>query len=297
MAEAAPDPHLAPRPAAVRDEAPLPRLSVRLRLWYLLSGCLFWAGYGVLGLRRSVIRENLRRSFPDLSRAELGRLRREFIGRQAEIFAETMYGASLPRDELHARVRILDAALLEQAAAPRPLILATGHQCNFEWMLLRVSADLGPGLVALYKPLRNQWFEQRFRRLRTRFGAHLIAAKSVLRELARFREARAIGIVADQVPRTSPEKLWLQFLHQDTAFYMGPELLGRALRSQVAYVSMRRIARGVYEIEIQPLNEPGERLATGQVTERYARALERDIGRDPAGWWWSHKRWKLSRPQ
>ena len=78
---------------------------------------------------------------------------------------------------------------------------------------------------------------------------------------------------------------------------MGPEMLGRALRSQVAYVSMRRLTRGCYEIELQPLNEPGEKLTTGLLTERYARALERDIRNDPAGWWWSHRRWKLTRPQ
>jgi lauroyl/myristoyl acyltransferase len=25
--------------------------------------------------------------------------------------------------------------------------------------------------------------------------------------------------------------------------------------------------------------------------------LERDIEADPAGWWWSHKRWKLKPPE
>jgi Kdo2-lipid IVA lauroyltransferase/acyltransferase len=44
------------------------------------------------------------------------------------------------------------------------------------------------------------------------------------------------------------------------------------------------------------LNVAGEKLASGELTERYARALERDIRRDPAGWWWSHQRWKLKRP-
>ena len=163
-------------------------------------------------------------------------------------------------------------------------------------MLLRVSVDLGPRLLALYKPLRSAWFEARFRHLRTRFGANLVPAKSIVRELARFREASAIGIIADQVPRTSPEKLWMQFLHQDTPFFMGPEMLGRALRSQVAYVSMQRVRRGCYEIELQPLHAPGEKLMSGEITERYVRALERDIRRDPAGWWWSHRRWKLQRP-
>jgi KDO2-lipid IV(A) lauroyltransferase len=118
-----------------------------------------------------------------------------------------------------------------------------------------------------------------------------------LRELARFRAARGIGLVADQVPRSSPEKHWTTFLHQPTAFYMGPELLGRALRSQVVYVSMRRLGRGRYTLELQPLSEPGEKTATGVITDRYAAALQRDIEADPAGWWWSHKRWKLKPPE
>jgi len=33
----------------------------------------------------------------------------------------------------------------------------------------------------------------------------------------------------------------------------------------------------------------------GEITDRYARALEAWIREDPAGWWWSHKRWKLTR--
>jgi Kdo2-lipid IVA lauroyltransferase/acyltransferase len=130
------------------------------------------------------------------------------------------------------------------------------------------------------------------RSLRTRFGARLVSAKSVLQELARMRDVGAIGLLADQVPRTSPEKHWLEFLAQETAFYMGPELLGRALRAQVCLIRMRRLARGRYEITFQPLNDQGEKLPHGEVTARYARGLEAWIREDPAGWWWTHRRWK-----
>ncbi|HVN43098.1 MAG TPA: lysophospholipid acyltransferase family protein, partial [Steroidobacteraceae bacterium] len=117
----------------------------------------------------------------------------------------------------------------------------------------------------------------------------------VLAELARFREAGAIGLVADQVPRASPERHWVPFLHQDTAFYMGTELIARALRTRVVLVKMRRLERGRYALDLLPLNEAGEKLPGGALTERYARALEAWIEQDPAGWWWSHKRWKLKR--
>ena len=120
-------------------------------------------------------------------------------------------------------------------------------------------------------------------------------AKSIIRELSKFREAAALGFAADQVPKSSPEKHWTHFLHQDTAFYMGPELLARALRSRVVAMNMRRLGRGRYEVTLEPLTEMGERLPMGEATERYARTLERWIRDDPANWWWAHKRWKIKR--
>lgn len=271
------------------------RESALLRACYALTRGIFQIGYGLFGLRRSVIRGNLERSFPDLSPRERRAIERQFVRRQSELAAEVLYAFRIGPEELCERTRLVNPEILAAAAPPRPFVLAAAHHCNFEWMLLRISLELGPQLLALYKPLKNARADAAFRRMRTRFGARLVQAKSILRELATFRDARAIGMVADQVPRTSPEKHWLGFLGQDTAFFMGPELLARALRSQVLYVHMRRLERGVYEVGLQPLNAPGEKLGVGELTGRYAAALERDIRSDPAGWWWSHRRWKLKR--
>lgn len=276
-------------------EAAPTRDPLRLRLYYACFAVVAWLVVRVFGMRRAVTRENLRRSFPGQSVDELRAIEREYVRRQAEVFAEILYAQRLTADELRERVTLVNPDVLAQAQPPRPLVLAGAHQCNWEWMLLRVSLDLGPRLLGLYKPIRNSRVDQWFIRLRSRFGARLIPAKSVLQELARFREAGAIGLIADQVPKTSPEKHWLEFLHQDTAFYMGPELMARALRSQVVCVKMRRLARGRYALEFNALNEPGEKLPNGTLTERYARHLEAWVREDPAGWWWGHKRWKLRR--
>jgi KDO2-lipid IV(A) lauroyltransferase len=114
--------------------------------------------------------------------------------------------------------------------------------------------------------------------------------------MVRVRAARVLGLIADQVPRTSPDRLWTRFLNQDTAFFKGPERMARVLRAPIVYASMRRLDRGRYEVELMPLTVAGERLPGGTATERYARVLERDIIREPAAWWWSHRRWKLSPP-
>ena len=271
-----------------------------LRWRYALARVAFALAYQVLGLRRGVIRGNLERSFPALDTASRRRIAREFIARQSQVFAEIDYARLISEQDLRERVRLLDPTGALDAAGPdeRGLdLIVGGHQCNFEWLLLRLSLDLGPGLVALYKPLRGARAERYVRSMRTRFGARMLPAKSVTRELATVRGARALGMVADQVPRTSPERHWTTFLRQPTAFFKGPERLARALRGRIVYVSMRRLGRGRYEIELEPLTAVGTRLPNGEATERYVRVLERDIDADPAGWWWSHKRWKLRPPE
>jgi len=266
---------------------------LRLRAYYVIAGVVAWIAHRLLGFRRSVIRGNLSRSFPELPVARLREIEREFIRRQGELAAEVLYASRIGPDELRERVTLANPDLLASAAAPRPLILVGAHHGNFEWMLQRVSLELGERLVGLYKPISNARVDAWFLRMRARFGARMIAAKSLLQELARFRDAAGIGFLADQVPRTSPEKHWMEFLGQDTAFFMGPELLARALRSPACIVRMRRLERGRYELEFEPLNVAGEKLPNGELTERYAHALEAWIRDDPAGWWWSHKRWKL----
>jgi KDO2-lipid IV(A) lauroyltransferase len=265
-----------------------------LRWRYAVFGLVFFVAYRVLGLRRQVIRDNLRRSFPAGQAAELRAIRNDFVRRQGEIFAEIDYARRhIGAAELCGRVQLIDPHSLLGPGGP-PLILLGAHQCNFEWMLLRVSVELGAGVIGLYKPLKG-YGERYFLELRTRFGAQLLPSKSIREELGRIREARALGLIADQVPRTSPERHWTTFLAQDTAFFKGPERLSRLLRAQVVYVKMRRHRRGVYEIELVPLNAPGGKLPAGELTERYARTLEGEIQADPAGWWWSHRRWKLKR--
>ena len=182
---------------------------LRLRLYYTLAGALAWLAYRVLGLRRSVVRGNLQRSFPEWSAEQQRAARREFARRQGELTAEVFYAEHIDEAELRARVTLVNPQVVAAAAAPRPVILVGAHHGNFEWMVLRMSLEFGDRLIGLYKPLRQPPIDRRMKAMRSRFGARLVPAKSILRELANFREAAAIGLVADQVPRTSPEKHWV----------------------------------------------------------------------------------------
>ena len=265
-----------------------------LRLLYALGGAVAWFAYRVLRLRREVIRGNLERSFPEWRKERLMAVEREFARRQGELVAELLYSPWLDEGEMRGRLAFVNAEAIREATPERPVIVVTAHVGNFEWGIQRVALEAGKGVIGLYKPMRNERVDRWFRQRRSRFGGRLVPAKDVMQEVARG-DVAVICIVADQAPTTSPRRHWTRFLGQDTAFYMGPERLARVMRARVVVAGIRRLRRGCYEAVFESVKEQGERLPAGEITERYARALERWVRDDPPGWWWSHKRWKLTR--
>jgi KDO2-lipid IV(A) lauroyltransferase len=264
---------------------------------YALASFLAFLAYRVFPYRQEVVRENLSKSFPDLDEAGLrGTIKRYYLG-FAQVLVELIKAASLPADEFLQRVKITGLegprALLD---AGKPVLLVAAHQCNWEWMLLGLSQQLGYRIDAAYKPLVNPWAEREMLAIRTRFGSRLVPAKTLLGDIIKHRkDVRAVCMVADQEPTTSQHKHWTRFLNRETAFYMGAEEIARVTRYPAFFVGMRRVKRGFYQIDVLPLTKDGETLATGEMTERYARLVEAQIRAAPPDWPWSHKRWRLKK--
>jgi len=264
---------------------------------YGIAHALAWLAWRVVRYQSDIVRENLATAFPELDAAALARLMGRYYRGFAEVLVEVVKAASVPPEELRRRVHVknLDAAR-ELIAAGTPVLLIAAHQCNWEWMLLSLSLELGHPLDAAYKPLVDAWAEREMLKVRTRFGSRLVPAQELLGDIIkRGRTPRAIAMVADQEPRTSEHKHWTRFLNRDTAFYVGAEEIARATRFPVFFVAMRRSGRGRYEIELEPLAARGATLAPGELTERYVQKVEAQIRSAPADWPWSHKRWKLKR--
>jgi len=270
---------------------------IPLRALYGVAGFLGWLAFRVFPYRERLVRENLTRAFPDFDEARLRSVMRGYYLGFAQMLVEVIKSVTLPADEIRRRVRIvnLEAArtLLEQGQS---VLLVAAHQCNWEWMLLALSIELGYPLDAAYKPLVDNWAEREMRKVRTRFGCRLVPAKDLLPDIIKRRGVvRAVALVADQEPTTSEHKYWTGFLNRDTAFYLGPEEIARVTGFPVFFVAMRRTARGHYEMQFEPLASAGQSLPAGALTERYAHRVEEQIRSAPGDWPWSHKRWKLKR--
>jgi KDO2-lipid IV(A) lauroyltransferase len=272
--------------------------SVPLASLYRFGNFLAFLAWRVFPYRPHVVRENLRKAFPSLDEPALRRLMREYYAAFAEVLMEIVKSPALTREALSERVTFGN---LELARAPlaqgRSVLLVAGHQCNWEWLLLALSAELGYPLDAAYKPLVDSWAEREMLKIRSRFGARMVPADSLAAEIIRHaRSARAIAMVADQEPRGSEQKLWVRFLNRDSAFFVGPEEICRATGYPAFFMGMRRAERGRYEVRLTPISAADEKLAPGTFTERYARLVEQQIHAAPADWPWSHKRWKLKKP-
>lgn len=285
---------LAPQPSAwwVRWLAALP-----LPLLYGFASLIGWLAYRVFPYREELVHRNLALAFPQMDERALQRILRDYYAGFAQILVEIIKSAQMPAQEIRRRLRIRNLEQpLELLGQGRSVLFAAAHQCNWEWMLLGLSLELGYPLDAAYKPLVNPWAEREMKKVRARFGSRLVPAKDLLPDIIRRRGiVRAIAMVADQEPTTSEHKHWTRFLNRDTAFYMGPEEISRATRLPVFFVAMRRVGRGFYEMEFELLALPEERLPPGELTERYARRVEQQIRAAPPDWPWSHKRWKLKR--
>jgi Kdo2-lipid IVA lauroyltransferase/acyltransferase len=266
-------------------------------LLYGFASLLGWLSVRVYPYRLHVVRENLTKAFPDYDEAQLRAVIAGYYLAFAQLLVEIIKSAGMAPAEFRRRVRLVNLELArEHLDRGQSVLLVAAHQANWEWMLLALSLELGYPLDAAYKPLIDSWAEREMKKLRTRFGSRLVPAKDLLADIIRRRGiVRAVAMVADQEPTTSEHKHWTRFLNRDTAFFTGPEELARVTRFPAFFMGIKRCGRGHYEMQFTPLWSPGEVLAAGALTERYARLVEAQIRAAPSDWPWSHKRWKLKR--
>jgi KDO2-lipid IV(A) lauroyltransferase len=269
-----------------------------MRALYAFAGLLYLLAYYVARHRQHVIHEQLTKVFPAMREAERDAIHRRFLRNFCDVMVEVLKSVSMSPEQMSSHIRILNLkAARDFLDAGQSVMFVTSHLCNWEWLLQGVTLQLGYPVDAAYKPLRDAWAERLMHKVRSRFGARLVPAKELLADFLKRRAmVRAVAINADQAPVSTDKRYWTQFLGQETAFYVGAEQIARATRLPVLYLVMRRVRRGYYEVELRPLWDGRETLPANAITERYARACERDVFDHPADWLWSYRRWRLKKP-
>ncbi len=271
----------------------LSRLS--LQVLYRFSDFLFIVAYYLTGYRKKLVMNNLRQSFPDKSREEVCRIAKDFYRNLCDYAVESLKLIHISREELLDRVVFRNPeALIQHTSRGQSVMVLASHTFNWEWLLAAASARLPVQLDFVYQAQRSV-FANRFSLAgRCRFGAHPIERFQVGREnLARRNITRLLCIVADQYPGLQRDKkMVVNFLKQDTAFFLAPQTLANATGFPVYYAQIKKTGRGNYMVFFEFLGSPPFSGEEDTLIHRYAAAIERTIYERPSEWLWSHNRWK-----
>ena len=264
------------------------------------DGLLFPIMYHLVRYRRKVVAKNLRNAFPEKSDRERKSIERAFYHQFCDTIVETIYGFRISAEEMKQRVvfrNMEEVNRLVDAAGGGIFMLA--HMGNWEWQA-SVQSWVSPGVTELnvYRQLKNKSMDELMLAIRAKRGGACVEKRRILREMIRFRAEHkpvTIGLISDQKPRPEVTRTWVEFLHQDTGFLDGGEVLGTKFGYPVFYANIHRVKRGYYVTDFRTLAAHPEQCKQGEITAAYARELEQNIIEQPELWLWSHNRWKWKR--
>lgn len=267
------------------------KLPLRIHYW-VSDWVLFPLLFHVVGYRKKVVLDNLKRSFPQDTPQEVQKKAISFYHYLTDLFVETVKGFTISEGELRKRVQFDPFPALEQwFAEGKSAILSVGHYGNYEWVCMRLPEVMHHKLWVPYRQLTNPYFDALFTESRGKMGAVMFPTFETYNRLRKVNQPIVLALANDQA--SPPDKsYWTTFLNQDTSFFWGTERIAKMNDWPVFYIRIRRPKRGYYHVSWELLSEQPNELELGGVLEKHARWLEQDIQSEPSYWLWSHRRWK-----
>ena len=266
---------------------------------YVLSDFIYLIVYYLIGYRKKVVRENLKRSFPDKTDRELLAIEKKFYHHLCDLLFESIKMATISKEEMSRRMKILNyEPLLKHYDENKSVLLITSHYGNWEWtssFSMYLPAD--KPMYQVYKQLKNKFFDRLIYNLRIRFGSVNVEVNElfdVLSSLKQQGKMGMIGLISDQSPSRKGIKYQSQFLNQRTPVITGTEIIAKKYDFPVYFVQIRRVKRGYYTCNPVPICLHPQESGKFEITEKYIRLLEQEIMAEPAYWLWSHRRWKFA---
>jgi KDO2-lipid IV(A) lauroyltransferase len=253
--------------------------------------------YHVVGYRKKIVYHNLEKAFPEYDRTEIRRTAKKFYRHLSDVILESAVFHFYSESKVLKRLRYKNPELLDDLYDKGKQVMAVmGHYGNWEY-IASLGLVIKSPVLAIYKPLRNRYFDGMVQKNRHAFGVVPVPMAKIGRKLIEYHRSSTPVLtlfLADQRPQYHQIQYWTKFLGQDTPLFLGTEKLSRKLDAAVVFLKIRKLKRGRYEMEVELICEGPEGMKPYEITERHVRILEGMIREEPAYWLWSHQRWKHS---
>ncbi len=267
-----------------------------LPMWvlYIFSDFLFIIVYNFIPYRKKVVFDNLRRSFPEKSNDEIEKLAVEFYRHFCDLVVESIKGFTISKEEISKRYSFTNVDILNKYFDEGKRIISVGgHVANWEWVTISFPLSTKYQTYGTYHHLTNKKLDALILKSRKRNGMMLISENQISDTLKKtINDKMLIGLIADQSPPKTGNCCKLNFLNQETRFYMGAERYSKKYNTPVVYLAIKKVKRGYYAGTFTPLFDNPAQTEELEITKAFVKMLENHIKDAPAHWLWTHRRWK-----
>jgi KDO2-lipid IV(A) lauroyltransferase len=246
------------------------------------------------GRHRRVTVENLQMCFgAEKSPQEIMALARENFRRIGENYCCAIKTAAMSIDELRPHVEFVGD---ERLQPPRRMVIAAGHFGNFELYARFQQYASGYQCVTTYRALKQPELNRLMQSLRERSGTLYFERRTdapLLRNIMN-RPNTLLGLMSDQ----SSRGLRAPFLGHDCDTNLAPAVFALRYHCELFTAFCFRLAPAKWRLELGDqiaTHENGAARSSEDIMREVNRSFEKAVLRDPANWFWVHRRWKAQR--
>jgi KDO2-lipid IV(A) lauroyltransferase len=252
-----------------------------------------------LRIRRAVVRENLQTAFPAMAAED----RRQTAQRMWEHLLLMVVEIAHANRVIHKttwrkHLRIHDMErLLRHLWLDRPKVVLSGHYGNFE-LAAYLFGLFGVRIFSVARELDNPLLDRFVTEFRESRGQRILPKKGSAPDVAQvLDENGAIGLLGDQA--AGPKGCWVEFFGRPASVHKAIGVFALSASAPVLVCSATRRRRLFdYDLRLEGVADPaaggGETETLTSLSQWYTSLLELAIRREPAQYWWVHRRWRGS---
>ncbi len=265
------------------------------RLFYMFSTGIYAITYYIIGYRKKIVNYNLNLVFPEKSKKEIQKIQKSFYKHMCDMFMEMIKSLSISKEEMTKRFEIIDPHTFKDLQSKnKSIVVLMGHYASYEWAIAAQFVMDFP-IAAVYKRIRNKYFNALAHRIRGKFGNRLIESHNVIKEITRDKVHKSLcayGMLSDQSPKLKNSMYWTDFMGVKVPTILGGEVIAKRMDMAVTYLKVEKVKRGHYQAKFIPITDDAKNCENHYITKTYLRMLEEQIRNKPEFYLWTHKRWK-----
>jgi KDO2-lipid IV(A) lauroyltransferase len=259
-----------------------------------------WFAYAVLGIRRSVTQDNLRKAFPDKPERWIRQTAKVCYQHFGRVGVEL---ARLPKMDIRWIEKNVDFqgrdVLDRSQARGKGAVVMSGHIGNWEIMGATV-AMLGYPATYIVTTQRNKAVEQWMDNLRSGRGIEIIKTHdNPIRAIRALKKNRIIAVLSDQ--DAHEDGAFVPFFGRLASTPRGGAVLQLKTDASPIFCLSTGLQGGKWRITLEDIPSPGEDIdkkdAEIQLLTYVTKRLEEEIRKRPEQWLWMHRRWKTQPPK